>query len=199
MATLPDQSLPSDTLLATPGVRQVIAATPWSRYWARTVDFCLWLIPAEIILYLVLPASVWNFLQRDEARFFDHFASVPIVLLLDALCMARFGQTPGKALLGIRLTNSDGTRLNFAKAIRRDLSLFVRGLGLGIPLFSLFTLIWSFMKVNGGDQTSWDRKYLTTVISDGACFERTAIVAFLVFCLMAIFIFLEIYQTGLYR
>ena len=197
MATSPDQPVPGDTLIATRAAAHVVAATPWSRYWARTVDFCLWLIPAEIILYLVLPASVWNFLQLDEARFFDHFASVPIVLLLDALCMAQFGQTPGKAILGIRLMQLDGTRLNLAKAIRRDLSLFVRGLGLGIPLFALFTLIWSFIKVNGGDQTSWDRKYLTTVIRDGACFERTAIVAFLAFCLMAFFVVLEIYQTGL--
>jgi len=197
MATWPDQPLQGETLIATPAGGQVITATPWSRFWARFLDTNIWAIPAAILLYILLPRGVWNFLRLESAEYLQYLASIPFIVLFDAICMSIFGQSPGKAILGIRLTNQDGTRLTFFEVVKRDFSLFLRGFGLGIPIVALITLIWSFVKVNGRDQAGWDRKCHTVVIREGACFERTAIVVFLMFSIFAAFVVVKIYETGL--
>jgi len=197
MATLPDQPLPGDTPIATRAAGQVITATPWSRFWARFLDTNIWAIPAVIMLYILLPRGVWNFLRLESMEYLFYLASIPFIMLFDAMCIAIFGQSPGKAILGIRLTKQDGARLTFFEVVKRDFSLFLRGFGLGIPIVALITLIWSFVKVNGGDQAGWDRKCHTVVIREGACFERTAIVVFLLFSIFAVFVVVKIYETGL--
>ena len=197
MATLPDQPLPGDTPIATRAAGQVITATPWSRFWARFLDINIWAIPSAIVLYVLLPPGVWNFLQVQSAGYLFYLALVPFIVLLDAICTSIFGQSPGKAILGIRLIKQDDARLTFLEVFKRNFSLFLRGFGLGIPILVLITLIWSYVKVNGGNQTSWDRKCRTAVIRRGVCFERTAIIAFLFFAFLAFMLFMKIYETGL--
>jgi uncharacterized RDD family membrane protein YckC len=197
MATSPNQALPGDTLSATRAAGQSIAATPWSRFWARFLDINIWGIPAAIFLYMLIPQEVWNVLQLESAGYLFYLALTPFIIIFDAICISIFRQSPGKAILGIRLTKQDGAGLTFFDVVKRDFSLFLRGFGLGIPVLVLITLIWSFVRVKGGHQTSWDRKCRTAVIREGACFERTAIIAFLFFAFFAFMLFMKIYETGL--
>jgi hypothetical protein len=80
------------------------------------------------------------------------------VALLPIAVLLAFAQTPGKLLLGIRVRNSDGTRLSFFKALQREAWVLVRGLGLGVPLISFITLVMSHMDLKNEGMTAWDRK-----------------------------------------
>ena len=49
-----------------------------------------------------------------------------------------FGTTPGKWLMGIRVLDSYGHKLNFSMSIKRSLLVWVKGLGLTQKLIHIF-------------------------------------------------------------
>jgi len=65
-------------------------------------------------------------------------------LFLEALMLRRFGTTPGKALLGLWVTNLDGTRLSLHQALLRTMRVLSLGVGLTIPVF-----MWICQAVTG--------------------------------------------------
>jgi len=182
MATSADQAL-SDEMLDAP---YISAATPWSRFWSRHLDLAIWTLPAAIILEILLFYPLEMILPPIAVRILINLAIFPVAFVLDAICLARFGQTPARNIAGIRVTKRDGTPLTFSESVKRNFSLFYRGMALGLPLISLFTLISAFEKVKHGKQTSWDMKYNTMVVSEDGCIERTSIVAFLYIALIAL-------------
>jgi hypothetical protein len=74
--------------------------------------------------------------------------TLPVALLVDALLYRLFGATPGKALLGIVVRSADGTPLGAQQYLRRNVSVWWRGLGCGVPLVDFVLLV-----LGGGD--SW--------------------------------------------
>ena len=77
-------------------------------------------------------------------------------LLLDAVLLARFGSTPGKRLLGVRLLAIDGQPPSLRAAVLRNLHLWVAGLGFGLPLLNLITLGRQGWRVGQGRSASYD-------------------------------------------
>jgi len=123
---------------------------PWVRYWARMLDFSLFCLLASIVLAFVYAPA----LDMPDALF-------GIVLLfayvfVEPAMLAGWGTTPGKALLKVRLRNSDGTKLSYADALRRAFQVCVRGEGLGIPIVALFTQIHAYNRLTKQGVTSWD-------------------------------------------
>jgi uncharacterized RDD family membrane protein YckC len=61
---------------------------------------------------------------------------VPLLpwLLIESLLMRRLGTTPGKALLGLRVTNLDGSNLSMHQALLRTMRVLSLGVGLTVPL-----------------------------------------------------------------
>ena len=186
MATSADQPLAGEML----DTAYIAAATPWARYWSRSLDFAIWSLPAGIILYILLPHGLSNILRSDGAGILRQFTAFPIVLVLDAMCLAIFAQTPGRAIAGIRVTRQDGTSLEFILAVKRNFLLYFKGLALGLPIVSLFTMISAYGKVKDGKETNWDEKFNTVVVSEDGCVERTSIVAFLYVALTVFFTWL---------
>ena len=60
--------------------------------------------------------------------------------LLEPLCLRLFAATPGKALLGMRLTAPDGEKLSYGAGVNRYLRMLWHGLGCYIPIWSLVQL-----------------------------------------------------------
>ncbi len=100
------------------------------RFWARWFDLCLfsgiwwlaiWLAGRGIIATLNQP---WIMLLHFVPWF-----------VLETLLIHRFGTTPGKWLLGICVSNDNGSPLNLAEATRRSARVLFIGLGFGwLPL-----------------------------------------------------------------
>ncbi|MEJ1967434.1 MAG: RDD family protein [Rhizomicrobium sp.] len=83
-----------------------------------------------------------------------------------ALCVAKFGHSPGKWLLGITVERKDGTALSFRQALWREYSAFFRGMAGGLYLvFAVLiagVLLYRYLKKEG--ETAWDKKLGTRVL-----------------------------------
>ncbi len=85
----------------------------WLRLGAMLVDFLVW-VPLTLVL-------LWGEL---EYRLFDVYALAPLVLVSLAYhvwLVARFGGTPGKLWLGLRIARIDGTPIGLRRALVRHL------------------------------------------------------------------------------
>jgi hypothetical protein len=85
------------------------------------------------------------------------WAGLFALVLLEAIALATFGTTPGKALLGLRLADAQGARPGFGAAFGRARTVVWRGMGLGIlPLTVLAAVIAGVQTLNQG-AAPWDR------------------------------------------
>jgi hypothetical protein len=80
------------------------------------------------------------------------------MLPLEAIALGLFGRTPGKALLGLEVRRRDGGRPGLLTGVRRAREVFVRGLGLGIPLVNLIAIVASGARLINKGATSWDER-----------------------------------------
>lgn len=124
---------------------------PWLRWAARIFDFFLFCFLVGIVLALIYPSAL---------NIPDNALGILLMLayvFVEPIMLCSWGTTPGKALFKIRLRRQNGTKLSYLEALSRSVSVLIKGLGLGIPLVSLFTLLNSYNHLTKEGITSWDR------------------------------------------
>lgn len=84
------------------------------------------------------------------------FAVQIIWLFLEPLLLRLFGATPGKALLGLRITGRDGKNLTYAEGFTRHLLLLWHGEGLFIPIWSLIQMFRTASRCWNDEPQPWD-------------------------------------------
>lgn len=136
-------------------------ATQWPRGFARIFD--IWwesiLIGGAASFVLGQYSSAFlRWINQPGSDYLFGIILLPFTLLFDAAVFRLAGNTPGKAMLGIRVVSLRGTPLEFDQYLRRNFSLWSSGLGLGIPLVILFTLWRQEKRLRKGQQTSYDEK-----------------------------------------
>jgi len=99
-----------------------------------------------------------------------------------------FGTTPGKALLNIRVVDDDGSKLSYGKVMGRNFSLWLNGLGMGIPIIAAITMIFSHNRLKNKKITSWDEKYKIKILYGNLGFFRI-VVYIILFLIMSMFLF----------
>jgi len=123
---------------------------PWVRYWARIIDFSLFCMVAGAVLALVyepvldLPETIFGIML------------LLLYIVVEPAMLASMGTTPGKALLKIRLRDSNGRKLSYSAALIRSFKVALYGEGLGIPLIALITQINAYNRLTNRGITSWD-------------------------------------------
>lgn len=141
------------------GVLDYPMASPWKRWCARMFD--LWWetmlvgFAAGYVLGQTSPAFL-RWLDAPGGGKLFGILCVPLALLLDAALHAIAGNTPGKAMLGLHVGLVDGRRLGFVQQVWRNLGLWTRGLGLGIPLVTLVAMGRQHRYVKEGQPASYD-------------------------------------------
>lgn len=132
------------------------ASIAWRRFLARNFDLscCAALL---LLLQPVYPQLLE--LQRDV------LALIAIALWpwLEAPLIASFGTTPGKALLRLQVRLADGSRIGAQLALMRAIRVWVRGVGLGLPLINLLASMLAFNRFTRFGITSWDQDCGTRV------------------------------------
>ena len=121
------------------------------RFWARWFD-----------LYLF--AGVWWIVLWATGRDIEATLTNPWVMLfqyvpwfvLETLLLHRFATTPGKWLLGLKVVNHNGTRLDLADASRRSARVLFIGLGFGWGPLSLVCQILAFFNAKHLGRPLWD-------------------------------------------
>jgi len=126
------------------------AAHPWMRYFARVADILISAVGLGVVIGIAVPAL---------AEINSALLGVLVIfvwIFIETVLLATWGTTPGKWLLGITVRTRHGARLDEGAAFRRSFNVWLRGLGLGIPIVSLFTLIMSYKRLKEQGETSWD-------------------------------------------
>ncbi len=134
-------------------------AGPWRRFFARLVDLWIIALPTAFLVAFALsilsPAfGLW--IQRPGSDYAFGWLLLPFVLLAEAGIFAIFGNTLGKALLGVSVTTVDAQRLTAARYLRRQLGIYWFGLGTGFPLVSLFTMARQHGRLKSGGHARYD-------------------------------------------
>lgn len=127
---------------------------PWVRYWARIIDIVFWAFPGGFMLGMLAPEFA---LSTEPGN--DYLVGMVVLLMwvfVEPLCLVVFGTTPGKSLLRIRLVYNSAGPLTYSAAMARSLKVWWRGMGAGVPLVSLFTLITAYQRLKRNQRTSWD-------------------------------------------
>lgn len=139
----PSAPLPAaDTLPPEPGLAR--------RFFARLFDELLG-------LYLILAAA--GLLGHNPTLLNNTllgFGLQILLLLAEPLLISLWGATPGKALLGLRLTRPDGSRLSYGQAFHRHLQMLWGALGLGIPIWSLVQVGRTIRRGVNAEPQPWD-------------------------------------------
>ncbi|MCK4934853.1 MAG: RDD family protein [Simkaniaceae bacterium] len=124
---------------------------PWVRYWARILDYTLF----SFIIGFILGFSQSTLLERRPL-----FVGMFIIFLwvfVEAFLLATWGTTPGKWLFRISVRSVDGKKPIYLASLYRSLSVWFFGVGLGLPIISIITMIVSYVKLSKKKITSWDR------------------------------------------
>jgi uncharacterized membrane protein len=75
---------------------------------------------------------------------------------VEAVLLSTWGSTPGKALLRISLSTSDGSTLGYITSLSRSLDVWIRGLAAGVPFVNLLTQLRAYNNLTKKGITSWD-------------------------------------------
>ena len=141
----------------------------WARFLAKWFDFQFAQIPSLIVLFLVmflygLMASTLGVPYPDDA-FFDGLSFMIafivghtlVFMLLEAFCISVFGNTPGKALMGIRIRNAIGHKLSLWTSLKRSVASTGLGLAFGAPFVLVLTQLSNAAYVNSNGRALWDK------------------------------------------
>jgi uncharacterized RDD family membrane protein YckC len=117
-------------------------AAPGPRFGARAIDLSLVLAPALLVI-LLSNRDVAELMQLDTPDWLL-LAIVALGMSYEFVCVALFGRTAGKALLGLKTVRyTDGFRPNIAQsALRAIVPWSVLALPLGPFAFSAFVVVY---------------------------------------------------------
>ena len=121
------------------------------RFWARWFD-----------LYLF--AGFWWLAMWASGRNIGETLQNPWIILsqyipwfmLESFLLHRFGFTPGKWLLGIRVRNDDGSPLSLAQSTRRSIRVLFLGIGFGWGIIALICQTMAFFTTKRLGRPLWD-------------------------------------------
>lgn len=162
-----------------PTIEDYPEAGAWKRFFARMFDFWLEVIPVSFLGGFILASMFPGFshwLEQNTSLY--SLLCVPVALVLDSIIHRVFGNTPGKALLGVKVRDQNLKPLSFLNTLRRNLAMWFSGLGLSLPIVSLVTMFMQFRRRNKGQPASYDELYEQTLIVKGKPIGPIASIAF---------------------
>lgn len=123
---------------------------PWVRYWARYIDISIFSFAFGIFLGIFMPSALSN-----SSDFVLTLVFLFIWIFVEAILLSSWGTTPGKWLLKVKVGYQ--TKIDFSTALNRSFNVWLKGLGIGIPIIALFTQIAAYNHLTKEGVTTWDR------------------------------------------
>ncbi len=127
-------------------------------YFARILDNYVFVVCAGFAAGLLFPSMFTgsNGSHADNGRWqLLGILYLALYVPVEGFCLYAFGTTLGKALYGIRLTPK-GTEITFYEAAHRSALVWLRGIGIGIPIIGFFTMMNANSKLKANGATTWD-------------------------------------------
>lgn len=139
--------------------------TRWPRAVARLADlFWQLLIVVPPVYLAVVSAGI----RIDNPLLFSlvvFFFALPFALLLDAFIGGLLGNTPAKVLVGLRVRNSNGSKLHLSQFVIRNFGVWTQGMCLGLLPLTLFSGLRQFKQITGRRPATYDEVMQTQVFS----------------------------------
>lgn len=132
--------------------RLPVVTNLWRRLAARVLDWTLLLF----LIMTLVALSGHNPSRIAEAGLLGQLGMAAALMLLDMICLHFFGATPGKALLGLRITWRDGSRLSFQEGVERYFRMLWGALGLWIPIWSIIQVYRCCQRWSQDEPQPWD-------------------------------------------
>ena len=126
---------------------------PWRRFFARQFDVYLYtcLLNLVLILFGVNPSN-----GGIGLTLLAIVVSLLLMFLLEPVLLSKLGTTPGKAILGLFVTDHDGGRLTYGEAYQRTQLVIIRGMGLSIPVYEWVRHYKSYTACVDGKGLDWE-------------------------------------------
>jgi len=147
------------------GIWVDMTAHPWRRYVARMIDTTIYAAGGFYVTGLILTTtdislaySFFEMLGGLTGRLISGFLGCIYAILGGALVIGITSGSFGKWLMGVRVVDASHRPIGVARALSRELLVWVKGLGLGIPFVTLVTLVMAYRRLDGDAITSWDDK-----------------------------------------
>ena len=140
-----------------------------------------------------LPSIFLNFQQ-----FGDYVFGMIILVIwpfLEAYLISTWGTTPGKWLLRIKISDKNDRYISYYSALKRSYMVFLRGLGLGIPIVCFITQILSYSELKKNGITSWDNDLEIKISHGEISVFRGLFVVFLVIVILLIYLIASVIET----
>jgi uncharacterized RDD family membrane protein YckC len=131
------------------------------RFWARWLDLLVY----SALWWLVMYVGGRHIGDVIENRWLMLSMFIPW-FVIEAWLLHRFGTTPGKWLLGIRVANDDDTPLTLKSSVWRSLRVMIAGVGFGWGMLSLLCQAMSWFTTRRIGKPVWDfmGKHKVTVV-----------------------------------
>ena len=157
---LPSPGQRTSPMVWEPGMKSLDGMHPWRRYFARMIDASTLDLPVLALLatglYVITPERSGWFTKAVGNEFLAGLIFIAAGIPVEALLLSGLGTTPGKWLFGVSVRRVGGGRLGFVQAMGRAISVFVQGMGFGIPIVSIFTLVSAHQRLQKTGSTLWD-------------------------------------------
>ena len=139
----PPPSLPEGDALPT------VCSIP-RRLTARLLDQFL----LSLVLLMMLCLAGYNPARVNTTLM--QLVNLAVLAVLEPLFLRLFAATPGKALMGLRLTEPDGGRLSFSRGFNHYIGMLWYGVGFCLPIWSLVQLYRSAKRCSNDEPQPWD-------------------------------------------
>ncbi len=125
----------------------------WRRLFARMLDLWMgWLVMMPL-------AAWWGWIHPGELM----LPSLPVFLVPPLLwlpvevgCLRRWGCTPGKAMLGLRVLTAAGERLSWRQAWTRAFDVWFVGCGMELMILAPLLKLVALARYRQTGETAWD-------------------------------------------
>jgi uncharacterized RDD family membrane protein YckC len=132
------------------------ASIAWRRFLARSIDLGLAMLVVQLLRGLDL--------SRPQAPSWQLALLVMAIWpWVEALLLSSVGNTPGKALLRLRVLGRNGERPHFLQALIRSVWVWIQGMALGIPVARDVASFLAFNRYTRHGSTPWDERSATQV------------------------------------
>lgn len=123
---------------------------PTVRFIARLFDYSLFCLSLLILKF----SFSWHFSENffETMIPFEFFCWIPI----ETLFLWLWGKTPGKWFLNLELRFDSRKKPDFLIALRRSVSVWFRGLGMGIPVINVLCMLVAYQRLKMTQSTTWD-------------------------------------------
>ncbi|GAB4137674.1 MAG: hypothetical protein Tsb0016_03040 [Sphingomonadales bacterium] len=102
-------------------------------------------------------SEIWAYIGGNIGYYLaDNVITIFFALLIEVAVMSWWGNTLGKRLFGVRLRHADGSKLSEGQLFKRNIKIWIKGFGFGVPLVMPFTFFANYLKLRRQEPCAWD-------------------------------------------